>query len=248
VPGPSDVQDEPPVLATRLPTTRRWADLRLRVVSALVLGPLGLLVLWTGGIAWRALICAACLGVLSEWAGLCRKFAAARGAAVVAVGGGAAICLASATLIWLRDDPLAGRDDVLFLVLVVWASDIGAYTAGRLFGGPALSPSISPAKTWAGAAGGLLAALGGGALVAAVVTGGVMPGWGALRAALLLGLAAQLGDLAESAAKRAAGVKDSGWLIPGHGGLLDRLDGTIAGALAAGLLAMLAGRGVVFWR
>ncbi len=149
-------------------------------------------------------------------------------------------------LVWLRQaGGDAGRANVLFLVLVVWASDIGAYAAGRLFGGPKLAPALSPGKTWSGSAGGLLAAM----LVGAVAAGLLAPAsWGRAAAiAALLGVASQAGDLLESGIKRHFGVKDSGRLIPGHGGLLDRLDGLLAAAPAAAALAMVVGRGGVLW-
>ena len=160
------------------------------------------------------------------------------------------IGLAAIALIWLRLDGVAGRANVLFVVLVVWATDIGAYLVGRWVGGPRLAPRISPAKTWAGAAGGLLAAIGAG-LATARLIGGRDEGSGLGHAALVaagLGLAAQAGDLLESGIKRRFGVKDSGRLIPGHGGLLDRLDGLLAAAPAAAAVALALGRGVPIWR
>ncbi len=155
--------------------------------------------------------------------------------------GGAIVALA-----WLRDDGAIGRDNVLFLLLVVWASDIGAYTAGRLLGGPKLAPRISPSKTWSGAAGGLAGAMVVGAAAALALHGGNVAH--ILPVAAGIGIAAQIGDLLESAVKRHYGVKDSGRLIPGHGGLLDRLDGLLTAALAAALLAATLGRGVEVWR
>ena len=154
--------------------------------------------------------------------------------------------LAIVALAWLRGDSDAGRANVLFLLLVVWASDIGAYAAGRLMGGPKLAPRISPSKTWAGAVGGLLAAMAVGAAVAFTLNGCMVPH--ILPVAAGIGVAAQLGDLLESAVKRHYGVKDSGRLIPGHGGLLDRLDGVLTAAPTAALLAVAAGRGVELWR
>jgi phosphatidate cytidylyltransferase len=153
--------------------------------------------------------------------------------------------LAGVALIWLRGDGYAGRANVLFLILLVWASDVGAYAAGRLIGGPRLAPLVSPSKTWAGALGGLLAAALIGALVAAAVGAG-RAGQAALVAAGL-GIACQAGDLLESWAKRRFGVKDSGRLIPGHGGLLDRLDGLLAAAPTAALLGINLGQGRLLW-
>jgi phosphatidate cytidylyltransferase len=136
------------------------------------------------------------------------------------------------SLIVLRQSPGQGLGLFLFLLLTVWACDIGAYAAGRTIGGPKLAPRISPAKTWAGLIGGAvssaLVGLGfhlwdGAPLVAAAV-------------APALAVAAQAGDLMESALKRRCKVKDSGHLIPGHGGLLDRIDGLM---VAAPVLAVL---------
>ena len=148
-------------------------------------------------------------------------------------------------LVWLRADPVAGRGNVIFLILAVWASDIGAYVAGRLLGGPKLAPLISPGKTWSGAAGGLVAAMLAGLAAAQVIAPGA-----ALRAAMLaalIGAASQGGDLLESAIKRGFGVKDSGRLIPGHGGLMDRLDGLLTAAPVAAGLALVMGRGTTLW-
>ncbi|WP_235907671.1 phosphatidate cytidylyltransferase [Siccirubricoccus phaeus] len=158
------------------------------------------------------------------------------------------IGLAGLALLHLRGDA-AGLRNVLFLLFVVWASDIGAYLAGRLFGGPKLAPAISPNKTWSGAAGGLAAAMAVG-LAAAYVMEPFAVSPPALRVALVaagLGLLAQAGDLFESWIKRRFQVKDTSALIPGHGGLLDRLDGVLAAAPAAALLGVLLGPGESLW-
>lgn len=147
--------------------------------------------------------------------------------------------LAVVALIWLRGWPgTDGRTAVLFVVLVVWASDIGAYAAGRLIGGPKLAPSLSPAKTWSGSVGGLIAAMLVGEAVAAHATVGIGVFAGALA------IACQAGDLLESAIKRHVGVKDSGRLIPGHGGLLDRLDGLLTAAPVAALVVLTSREGI----
>lgn len=155
------------------------------------------------------------------------------------------IGLAGIALIELRHDNAAGQANVLFLFLVVWASDIGAYMAGRFFGGPRIAPAVSPNKTWSGAGGGLVAAM----LVGVGMAMLLAPG-GAGRAAAvaaMLGVAAQAGDLLESWIKRHFEVKDTSALIPGHGGLLDRLDGVLAAAPLAALLAFALGRGQPLW-
>jgi phosphatidate cytidylyltransferase len=153
--------------------------------------------------------------------------------------------LPCALLIWLRADAIDGRETVLWLFIVVWASDIGAYLAGRTFGGPRLAPRISPGKTWSGAIGGLVIAGVVGCLVA-LAFGHEHPAR-ALAIATLFSLIAQLGDLAESWLKRRFGVKDSGNLIPGHGGLLDRVDALLLAALAMGLLTAVREGSIVAW-
>jgi phosphatidate cytidylyltransferase len=150
----------------------------------------------------------------------------------------------------VRLDLQKGFSALLFVLLVVWVTDIGAYFAGRGIGGPKLWPRVSPKKTWAGAIGGLVASL---AVAGLFAAGGV----GAISALLLLGaalsIASQCGDLFESAIKRRFGVKDSSHLIPGHGGLLDRLDGYVAAVVLAAILGVLrggvdgVGRGLMVW-
>jgi phosphatidate cytidylyltransferase len=123
---------------------------------------------------------------------------------------------------------------VFWVFAVTWATDIFAYFAGRAIGGPKLAPKISPNKTWAGLIGGMAGA----ALLGWLVADQFEMEWMFLWMGALLGLIAQLGDLYESWEKRRAGVKDSGSLLPGHGGVLDRLDGLLAVALATTLLLM----------
>jgi phosphatidate cytidylyltransferase len=154
---------------------------------------------------------------------------------------------AAAALLWLRGDAFVGLTDLLFVLLLVWASDIGAYATGRLLGGPKLAPLISPGKTWSGAFGGLAAAIAAGLLVAFASQEAMQP-WRVAGIAAALGIVAQAGDLLESLIKRHFGVKDSGRLIPGHGGLFDRVDALLTAAPVAALLALVAGRGVVLWQ
>lgn len=283
------------------PPSRRWTDLRKRVLSAAVLGPVALACIWLGAEPWTAMIAVASAVLAWEWVHLCGlrtrvlpglavPFVVLAAGALAAVAGrpalGLAALLAGFALTWLgtrrmrrapggggeratwpagplaagvlyiglaglalielRHDDEAGRANVLFLVLVVWASDIGAYMAGRTLGGPKLAPAVSPNKTWSGALGGLASAM----LVGLVAAMALAPG-GAARAALvaaLLGVIAQAGDLLESAVKRHFRVKDTSSLIPGHGGLLDRLDGVLAAAPVAALLAWGAGQGAPLWR
>jgi len=145
--------------------------------------------------------------------------------------------LPAMALIFIRQQD-GGLLLALWTLAIVWATDIGAYFAGRAIGGPKLAPAISPNKTWAGLIGGMIAALIVGALIA----------WRAGLPSILyvagagLAVAAQAGDLFESWLKRRSGVKDSGCILPGHGGVMDRLDGVVpvsmavAGAIMAGLL------------
>lgn len=223
-----------------------------------MLAPAGLGVLAVGGRAWRCVVLAGMAGVGFEWTGMTGRPVPARAAALAAtvVAGaagagerpllalgiafaGAAACagagepalgfgvpyvaLPGLALMRLRRGA-GGFRTLLLLLFATWASDTGAYAAGRALGGPRLAPAISPAKTWAGAGGGLLAA----SLVGAL--------FGRPRRAAALALAAQGGDLLESLCKRRFGVKDSGRLIPGHGGLLDRLDGLMTAAMLLALL------------
>lgn len=221
-----------------------WRDLRVRVASAAVLAPLGLAALWWGSLSFAALMGLVTFGLLRE----IRELSLRRGGRGLFTIGAVVIALAIAGFIWLRADDAVGRLNVLFVVLVVWASDIGAYLAGRLLGGPRLAPRISPGKTWSGAVGGLVCAVGVGVAASLLDPGGQSGSRDGLIVSLGLGLASQIGDLLESALKRYVGVKDSGHLIPGHGGLLDRLDGMILAVIVAAALSMMFGRGVVLWQ
>lgn len=141
----------------------------------------------------------------------------------------------------LRGSDATGLSATLFLFAVVWATDILAYFVGRAVGGPKLAPSISPGKTWSGAIGGTVAALIAGFIVAAVFGSQLGPvGLGLL--VLVLSVVSQAGDLLESAIKRRFGAKDSSQLIPGHGGVMDRVDGLATASFALFLVgALLAG-------
>jgi len=151
----------------------------------------------------------------------------------------------------LRDDPTLGFAAVLFVFAVVWLSDIVAYFAGRAIGGPKLMPRISPKKTWSGAIGGTIGGIVGGVLVARYF--GIANLGAAAAIAGALSLISQAGDLLESAIKRRFDTKDASQLIPGHGGLMDRLDGFVTAALAAVLIGIAHGgvhapaRGLMVW-
>jgi phosphatidate cytidylyltransferase len=153
-------------------------------------------------------------------------------------------------LIAIRQDPDYGFYAILYLFLVVWSADTGAFFTGRLMGGPKLAPSISPNKTWSGLIGGAIAAGCVGSLFALWLECTSVLILTALSVALAI--VSQGGDLGESFIKRAFGVKHSSGLIPGHGGVLDRLDGLVFAAIGAGLVAVVAdplkpGRALLIW-
>lgn len=219
----------------------QWEGLRQRVVSAVVMAILAVSLLIIGGVPFKALVLLAALIMLREWDELTQGWG--MGWRIGGLLYAAAPCVA---LLWMRDlhfehFPDGGLYLVLYLLLIVWATDITAYFVGKHVGGPKLAPSISPHKTWAGLGGGMLGA---------ALTGGVctafspFPGtWTAgMGLGVLLAVVSQAGDLFESWLKRRAGVKDSGTLIPGHGGLLDRVDGLVI-ALPVFALFVQASRG-----
>ncbi|HEX2147915.1 MAG TPA: phosphatidate cytidylyltransferase [Pseudorhizobium sp.] len=147
--------------------------------------------------------------------------------------------LSGVALAAIRDGGTAGLAAVLFIFAVVWATDILAYFIGRALKGPKLAPRISPGKTWSGAIGGTVS----GVLAGSLLSLGVMGQLSALTVALalLLSVASQIGDLFESFIKRRFGVKDSSHLIPGHGGVMDRVDGLVVACFVLFLLALVSG-------
>ncbi|WP_374525501.1 phosphatidate cytidylyltransferase [Sphingopyxis sp.] len=208
------------------------SDLWTRIGSALVLFAIAGTALWFGGIAFGLLLLVGGALVVVEWLALVRGMPLGGGAKMLLnILGPLAILGAMAGLWFIRDH--LGMTAALWVFGMVWATDIGAYFAGRAFGGARLAPKISPSKTWSGLIGGMIAALVVGSTIAdrGGITG--VPLW----IGLAMGLVAQLGDLGESWMKRRAGVKDSGKLIPGHGGLFDRVDGLLPVALILGALA-----------
>ena len=230
-------------LADISPNSGRWRDLRTRAITAAIAAPIGLGALWWGDWAWIGLVLFALIGMSVEWRNIARALGMTT--AKTWLLGELYLLPACVALIWLREMPGVGLGNVLFVLLIVWSSDIGAYMVGRLIGGPKLAPSISPGKTRSGAVGGLVGAMLVG-LIAACLSSAGDP----VRAALVaggLGIASQSGDLLESWLKRRAGVKDSGRILPGHGGLLDRLDGLLTAAPLAALVALAAGEGVALW-
>ena len=262
------------------PKRRNLSDLKLRLVSAVILGPLVLLITYWGGIAFAVLALVAAILFLWEWMTITgtrdallptalsvltlpavtvlQVIGMPEFALVVLVVGVACVFLCSGggqsgrwgaegilysglalfSLLAIR----SGNDGLLFaffLMFVVWATDIFAYFVGRAAGGPKLWERVSPKKTWSGALGGLFFATLVGTGVAALANAQGLFGWAMV--AIVLSVVSQAGDLLESAIKRRFDVKDSSRLIPGHGGIMDRIDGLVAAAIFAVFAGILLG-------
>ena len=241
--------DDPANAAAAVPAHN---NLTLRVLSSVVLAPLALVITYVGGLVFALFWTVAASLVLWEWVRLVRsaRVAGTSSAGWLAAGVVYAGVLLAAPLI-LRRDPALGFRSILFIFAIVWATDIAAYFAGRAIGGPKLWPAVSPKKTWSGAVGGTLGGVVAGLLVARLSGLAVTPML--VIVALGLSVVAQAGDLLESAIKRHFGAKDASQLIPGHGGLMDRLDGFLTAATAAVMVGLLRGglegpaRGLLVW-
>ncbi|MGQ0277699.1 phosphatidate cytidylyltransferase [Sphingopyxis sp. Q841] len=209
------------------------SDLWVRIGSAIILFAIAGTALWFGGIAFGLLLLVGGALLLVEWFQLVRAMGLGSGGKAAFSALGLLLVIGAIGGLWYIRQNL-GMTAALWVFGMVWATDIGAYFAGRAFGGARLAPTISPSKTWSGLVGGMIAAL-----IASATIGdrgqiiGV-PLW----IGLFMGLLAQLGDLGESWMKRRVGVKDSGKLIPGHGGIFDRVDGLLPVALILGALAV----------
>jgi len=262
------------------------AELRTRIISALVLAPVALGLTWLGGWPFAALLAVAAVLMAWELAALLPDISMTMrimlaGFALIAIGltaiGGPSVALLVSlagltfaitisiltsapvsspaiafpylilplvSLLWLREGDDYGRIALFWLLFTVWATDTFAYFAGRGFGGPKLAPRLSP----------LIGGMAGAALVGAITAI-----WFSLGSALglafvsaVIAVVAQAGDIFESALKRRAGVKDSGKVIPGHGGILDRVDGLVTAAVGAAIISTLHGvtgpaTGVLLW-
>lgn len=209
------------------------SDLMVRAASAVVMFAIAGTALWFGGFVFALLLLVVAGLVLVEWFALLGKMQIGTGTKnLLRLAGPLSVCVAVAGLWYIRD--ALGMTAALWVLGMVWATDIGAYFAGRAFGGARLAPTISPSKTWSGLIGGMLAALVASATIGDRAGIAGVPLW----IGLFMGLLAQLGDLGQSWMKRKAGVKDSGHIIPGHGGAFDRVDGLIPVAFLMGLLAV----------
>jgi phosphatidate cytidylyltransferase len=205
-------------------------ELGLRICSSLVLAAIAIAATWAGGLVYLLLWLVAALLILWEWA----RMSAFRPAWLV--GGLVYAAIFFAAMMLLRNEP-HGRTAIFWLFGIIWAADSAAYFGGRLIGGPKLWPAVSPGKTWSGAIVGTIAGVLGGLLV--IVAAGIQPHAMHIVLGMIVVIAAQLGDLLESGIKRHFGVKDSGNLIPGHGGVMDRCDSLVAASSVALLLGAL---------
>lgn len=223
------------------PPPKPRSDLGIRTISGVIMLSIAVAAVWFGGYAFMALVILVGLGVYWEFSRLVLGFAEGRASRIIwLLGGLIYVGLACFTLL-LFSAPFFGKLVTVVLIAGVIGTDIGAYFAGRAIGGPKIAPKISPSKTWAGLVGGMIGA--GLSMIAAqnifhlnytfvyspLVT---------FLAGAALAVTAQAGDFFESWMKRRAGVKDSGRLIPGHGGLFDRTDGLIAVAFVVGLISL----------
>lgn len=228
--------DATPTDDTQVPLVKKNSDLGVRAASGLVMIVLAVAALWFGGWVFAGFVLVASAAMLWEWHSITMKMPLNEGGRWGWLTGGLLyIGLAAVALMLVRD--VLGFKGALWLMATVWATDIGAYFAGRTIGGPKIAPAISPSKTWAG--------LGGGMLAAGIVSW-LMGRWiGSDSTLFMLGaplaVLAQAGDFFESWLKRRAGVKDSSNLIPGHGGVLDRLDGLMPVAILVGALLWFGG-------
>jgi phosphatidate cytidylyltransferase len=256
-----------------------------RFLSAAVLAPVALVLVWLGGWYFVGLILVVGILMVKEWDRLCGGkgtgahvwLLAGVVTAVCLLGaldiwslvipvaiagvilatvinlrdrpkwtalGGIYILLPVIALIWLRRDPEWGLITITWMLIAVWATDTGAYFAGKSIGGPKMAPGISPNKTWAGLIGGVVAA----AAVSVLV--GKIAGVGSMQNLALFGglvaILGQVGDICESSVKRHFGVKDSGNIIPGHGGLFDRLDSILFVSITVAIANLVTGKAVVW--
>lgn len=261
---------------------------RARVVSATILVPLVLGVVYAGAPAFHILLALVTLLMAREWDALCggvdNRSAAVLALVVIAVvavaafgdyplalvavlagtvlsygaarwnghihplwsaAGALYIGIPAVALVWLHGEPDLGRATLFWLLGVVWAMDTGGFLVGGAVGGPRLAPVISPNKTWAGLLGGLFFASFGALVVGLWLE--LRELWLFIAISAALALVAQAGDLVESKVKRHFGVKDSGSLIPGHGGMFDRLDGLLAAAPVLALFYLATGVGKKIW-
>ena len=209
------------------------SELLVRSLAGVALMLLALAAAYLGGYAFAIFVALAAVLIFYEWRRLVRGWGFGW-----QVAGFLYALVPALALLWIRDRAPQGLELLVWVFIVTWATDIGAFFAGRAIGGPKLAPAISPNKTIAGLVGGMISAGLAGYAWAELMS----LSWLLVWLAPLFAVAAQIGDLFESGLKRRAGAKDSGNWLPGHGGALDRLDGLVvvatltAAVQAAGLL------------
>lgn len=233
------------------PPLKPRSDLGIRTLSSVVMMSVAIVAIWLGGYTFMGLVIAIGLGIFYEFTKLALGFAQSLSARIFwLLFGLIYVGLACFTLM-LFSAPFFGMTPAIMLIAGVIGTDVGAYFAGRGIGGPKIAPKISPSKTWSGLFGGMIGA----GLMMVVIQaaiyasrgghagdGDVYLAYGWFRLMLTgaaIAVVAQMGDFFESWMKRRAGVKDSGRLIPGHGGLFDRTDGLIAVAFVAGVIMVI---------
>ena len=207
-------------------------ELFVRTATGLILIAAALLTAVLDGTVFAVFVAAIATAMFYEWTRIARGWGAAW-----YLGGFVYALVPALALLWVRERDAHGLDLLLWVFIVTWSTDIGAYFVGRRFGRRKLAPTISPGKTVEGLYGGIAAAT----LLAGAWALATRLGVALLALAPVLAIAAQAGDLFESGMKRRAGVKDSGSWLPGHGGILDRLDGLVPVAVltaAAQLLGL----------
>lgn len=244
---PNDMTTGEPVLTEDTPaeatpvdsttvTLKSSGDLGVRTASGIVMVVIAVAALWAGGWIFGALALLAAAAMLWEWHGITAKMPVSDGGRIGWLTSGLVYIGLGVTAVYMIRETL-GFQGALWLMATVWATDTGAYAAGRTIGGPKIAPWISPSKTWAGLFGGMISA----GLVSWLIGRWIDSDSGLFLLGAPMALLAQAGDFFESWMKRRAGVKDSSALIPGHGGVLDRLDGLLPVAIIIGAIVWFGG-------
>ncbi len=202
---------------------KHWHSLKPRIISASVLVPMVLSITYIGGIYFTLMVLMGGLLMIWEWQDMVRR-APSNFWYIIGI---IYTCGACFSILYIRQIDLYL---MLWLCLLVWATDIGAYFTGLSIGGAKIWPAVSPKKTWAGLIGGILASIATCGIFGIFVPEHAESKW--IMGGMLLALLSQVGDFFESGVKRKFGVKDSSNLIPGHGGILDRVDGLVAAAMS----------------
>ena len=222
------------------PARRRgFAQLGTRIVSGMALAAIAGVAAWRGFPWYDLLIGIVAVLAFAEW----RRLTGGWKRPGWLLAGLVYVGLPVVALLWLRHDAEWGLATVLWLFATVAAVDTGAYFAGKTIGGAKLAPLISPNKTWAGLGGGVVAAGLCGLIAATILGTDIVP---AVVFSMILAPVSQIGDIGESAVKRYFGVKDSGSILPGHGGILDRIDGLVVAAVFVAAVRLL-GDGATPW-